>query len=1498
MRLLLQQNSFEQLCINLANEALQQHFNVNIFQHEMEIYKSEGILIPDLSYNDNQDVLDLVIKKPKGLIPMLDEEGQVPKGSVDGFMSKFTKQNTSSVRLKYRQGAKDFIVVHYAGEVPYDPALFMIKNKDTLSQDLVDLMSASTVPLFAELFREKEADIAPSPMSSPKPGSLMKRQSSVLQTSGSNKLTVGTRFRIQLESLIANLNSTEPRYIRCIKPNQVKKPNIFEPILTNEQLTYSGVFEAVVIMQNGYPFRMSHLEFISRYHMLTIPAKSWNLLFNCGAQSPLNRDMCLTLTDSIARNVHETLMQCHVGKTMVFYRSEQHRILERERRIIWDSNLSKLQRYTRGSMVRFLMKQIKAAAAICSHCIDARDVDQLAAAKDKLIFSCSKLNRITDLNIFEDLQSLSKRYYDVAVLQQHAEVGIKTILDKKNINKDGLLHLFDELEGLVIQAKTIDFHEIFRGREIKIHWSLNADFVVADKELESLRIIKSIKENLESGIINMDEVLLKEWIEKLAHFRSAGLVERNYCVEEETKARSAIEIAQKQFQDFIGSAYNAISEGQFKFSIIEPGSVDGEINIAINVDTKPLLTFLDKNKKLFKSNNSVQVRHTLILCEKLCDLRAIASEAPVEYEQIWNHLQIWRRYFESSPSSERVSTETNKAVNSRSGSVRRRSVTSGADRSKADELNSAEEFMVPWIADIASPISAEIQTVIICCLEAVQFKQLRKEIETNCIPAEVIHESVHLSLDSLNHLLNSLASYEHYFSAAQVKKMYDAKERWYLRRGVCSRNTSFLLNALNGSTKYPLPKTDPEYKSATLFYEFYMCEQNLLAGLTEDGPSLICGYEAFSTIRVQKIKSALQMAKMLYIKPAATNVSTHTGSNWEKLLLVCDRIAEIRELILSKRYSEAVTVINQSIESEIWKIAATNFIQEQTICHMSSSKIFSSIVETVESDPSLITVPSGKSILPKYFSTQVADFSADESTSEDLGNSISPLTVSLYEMFRLKDQILHQQGLDLIYAALSAGGLEGNVGELDNSNLLHEPLKKAITQAAGVMLHSEDSISLFSCASGILTLRINAKNSKWDQILKFMNLLFFANSPTNSSLTYGSALKLIHPRCRDEYSVFYEEAMDLQTREKLLKVCESGKLNLDANTGDLIVDFASTDKLLEALNFAEERSEKSIECIHLYNSVKLLYCMRSLVINNRWEKILSDDFPTELLLNCSISSTLTELRDRLLQLKSVTNEESFTKSIRSRAIYYLDLLKNAGVTSSTDCTQSYPNLQNIRQILSNPTKTVDTFLTSNSALISSRAADIHDPALPLSDLFVYSMHYGYHEAVADEVENILSSFRERCCKLCLYLAASIDCVQGSVDTLDTSTADVNLLSKMLEYSHFVSNSRTASVLMNRYCQVSSILLNIRLAVSGTENGVDLLSYFTPEQLKKYVDSVEGLDFPSAEINLVVNHISDSRSIAQLIDAIHLGCKCYYLIFVTALFDVEVLFNFRSANFEG
>ena len=108
-------NSFEQLCINFANEALQQHFNKNIFERELEIYKFEGIHIPDLTYIDNQDVLDTLSKKPSGLLSILDDECKVPQGSPEGFLKKLMKAHATNPRMLLKTGASDFGVMHYAG---------------------------------------------------------------------------------------------------------------------------------------------------------------------------------------------------------------------------------------------------------------------------------------------------------------------------------------------------------------------------------------------------------------------------------------------------------------------------------------------------------------------------------------------------------------------------------------------------------------------------------------------------------------------------------------------------------------------------------------------------------------------------------------------------------------------------------------------------------------------------------------------------------------------------------------------------------------------------------------------------------------------------------------------------------------------------------------------------------------------------------------------------------------------------------------------------------------------------------------------------------------------------------------------------------------------------------------------------------------------------------------------------------------------------------------
>lgn len=134
----------------------------------MDLYKSESIPIPELNYNDNQDVLDLIMKKPIGIIPVLDEEGMVPRGTWEGFLSKITKHHPNNKRYKFKHITREFAVIHYAGEVVYDPKLFLAKNKDTLSQEIIDELSLSRHELISYIFKLNDS-FAPVNADSPVP---------------------------------------------------------------------------------------------------------------------------------------------------------------------------------------------------------------------------------------------------------------------------------------------------------------------------------------------------------------------------------------------------------------------------------------------------------------------------------------------------------------------------------------------------------------------------------------------------------------------------------------------------------------------------------------------------------------------------------------------------------------------------------------------------------------------------------------------------------------------------------------------------------------------------------------------------------------------------------------------------------------------------------------------------------------------------------------------------------------------------------------------------------------------------------------------------------------------------------------------------------------------------------------------------------------------------------------------------------------------------------
>ena len=348
-------NSFEQLCINYCNEKLQQHFNYHVFKAEERLYTAEGIDFDEVKFIDNQDVLDLVELKPNGLLPKLDDEVRVPKGSDHGFLDKIAKIHDANPRFKGRirrnneTKLDEFGIVHYAGLVYYNVLTFLEKNKDELALNLKELMSGSTSPYIRLLFDEEAIAAAAVAKGGEK-------------STGNAKVSQGGQFHAQLNSLMKTLNATAPHYIRCVKPNSVKKAHIFTADICLQQLRYAGVFEAVKIRQQGYPFRWPYDQFYKRYRCIGMDPSfkapmsggfDWKagvrrLLEDIVATASASHDGKKSESATVLSNINIFKQ----GKTMVLYRADPNRIIEAYRDITRRTAAIIIQKVYRGAVTR------------------------------------------------------------------------------------------------------------------------------------------------------------------------------------------------------------------------------------------------------------------------------------------------------------------------------------------------------------------------------------------------------------------------------------------------------------------------------------------------------------------------------------------------------------------------------------------------------------------------------------------------------------------------------------------------------------------------------------------------------------------------------------------------------------------------------------------------------------------------------------------------------------------------------------------------------------------------------------------------------------------------------------------------------------------------------------------------------------------------------------------------------------------------------------------
>ncbi|XP_063298509.1 unconventional myosin-VIIb [Pelobates fuscus] len=339
-------NSFEQLCINFANEHLQQFFVRHVFKLEQEEYNAEMIPWNHIDFTDNQRALDVIALRPMNIISLIDEESKFPKGTDATMLIKLNSIHSKSniyIPSKSDHDTK-FGISHFAGVVFYETEGFLDKNRDLLSTDILLMIHSSRSNFVKKMFQvEKHSGTS---------------TRSVIRHSGLNphKIadtskslpTLGGQFKQSLEQLMKILSSCQPFFIRCIKPNDFKKPSVFDRELCLRQLRYSGMMETIRIRKAGYPIRYNFSEFFYRFRALlplTSPhRKTWDHL-------------------ACSKDIIETLIgkggDWKVGKTKLFLKDHHDTKLEVEREKALTSKAIIIQKTFRGfkDRKRFLLQR-------------------------------------------------------------------------------------------------------------------------------------------------------------------------------------------------------------------------------------------------------------------------------------------------------------------------------------------------------------------------------------------------------------------------------------------------------------------------------------------------------------------------------------------------------------------------------------------------------------------------------------------------------------------------------------------------------------------------------------------------------------------------------------------------------------------------------------------------------------------------------------------------------------------------------------------------------------------------------------------------------------------------------------------------------------------------------------------------------------------------------------------------------------------------------------
>ncbi|KAG2386091.1 hypothetical protein C9374_002537 [Naegleria lovaniensis] len=497
-------NSFEQLCINYTNEKLQQFFNHHMFKKEQEEYLKEKIEWTFIDFGlDLQPTIDL-IEKPLGILSVLDQQTFMAQKNEAGLVREITKNHGNKPIFETSKfNELEFTLKHYAGKVVYDTNDWFKRNVDPLNDDCKKTMLKSQNPFVKALFdRPSDRDDASSSGGS---------SSSKKQGGGGTRFkTVAAQYKQQLSELMELLASTEPHFIRCIKPNNLQKPGIIEDYNVLHQLRCNGVLEGIRISRKGYPGRILYKDFVRRYELL-VEDKT-----KLADKNASDKDKAKAILNYIE---FEETTQYKLGLTKVFLKASQEAELESLREVqiskyinvAQAAALAAFERATYRKLQRRLLS-IKTIQRNFRGYSKLRDWDwwRLIGLVKPLLKEFASEKQTEKLK--QDLDQLKESLQKEQEEKKKLDLEKQKMVQERDVAKEALKAAHNEIEKLASQNRTLEQTILDKEQNIKnlrddIEYK-TSNLTDQDKKLNDLyEVVKTLNEkihNLEESIRSKD----------------------------------------------------------------------------------------------------------------------------------------------------------------------------------------------------------------------------------------------------------------------------------------------------------------------------------------------------------------------------------------------------------------------------------------------------------------------------------------------------------------------------------------------------------------------------------------------------------------------------------------------------------------------------------------------------------------------------------------------------------------------------------------------------------------------------------------------------------------------------------------------------------------------------------------------------------------------------------------------------------------------------------